>query len=101
MEPGEPLEEALKRELQEELAVIPSEISVFAEIKDPNAPDSRPIKYHLFVVTEWGGGEPAVVDEEHTDIVWLPPKEASIMPKLALPECQEILRSLPLSIPDR
>jgi len=86
VEPGETLEAALVREIQEELAVLPSEYSMLGKIDDPNFQRSEAVRYHVFEVTEWGKAEPEIDDNEHTDLMWLPLSKAYLIRGLALSE---------------
>ena len=90
-EPGETLEAALKRELIEELGVIPSRLSPFASFNDPNR---LSVRYHLFLVTEWTGGEPNIRDHEHSELAWLSPSEGLDLSGLALEIYRRIFRRL-------
>ena len=62
--------EALVRELREEVGVTPSETSFLVSLRDPNAPADDPATYHMYMVTDWGDGEPGLVGDEHTDLTW-------------------------------
>ena len=94
VEQGETLSEALKRELDEELSITPMEFSLIGKIDDPNVLAGTPIRYHMFLVTRWGEGEPVITDEEHAEIAWMSPATAVNLDDLALIEYREIFLRL-------
>ena len=89
VEAGETLEEALTRETGEEIGIVPLTYSALGTIPDPNAPAI----YHMFGVTTWNG-EPAILDDEHTELTWFNPAEAMSLPDLALEAYRPLLRGL-------
>ncbi|MCI0496716.1 MAG: NUDIX domain-containing protein [Thermoplasmata archaeon] len=91
-EEGEPAEEALARELMEEIGVVPTEftrLSVLAEI-NPQANDT--FRYDIFLVTDWTG-EPENLTDEHTALRWFDPGEAALL-RLAHPEYPNMFAAL-------
>jgi 8-oxo-dGTP diphosphatase len=80
VEAGESLDEALCRELREELGVVPVTYSALSPITDPH---SGSTVYHMYAVTNWSG-EPAIRDEEHSELRWLRPAAAALLDELAL-----------------
>jgi len=94
VEDGETPSAALLRESREEAGVIPKSFSLLASIPDPNAPQTDPVTYHLYVVTAWEGGEPHPVGDEHTEFRWFSPTEAMALPDLALQEYQPIFKDM-------
>ena len=97
VEPGETLEEALVREAREEIGIVPIRFTALGTIADPNAAVAEPITYHMYAVTFWEGGEPAIMDTEHTELTWFPLEAAIELQDLALEEYRPLLRKL---IPD-
>lgn len=89
VEPGETLEQALVRELREELGIVPLTHDALGTIPDPNAPAT----YRLYAVTHWQG-EAAIQDEEHSELRWLAPSTAARLPDLALEEYRPLLERL-------
>jgi len=67
VEQGETLAEALVRVVQEEVGVTPTTFSFLGILADPNTAANDPATYHVYAVTIWGGGEPALRGDEHTD----------------------------------
>lgn len=94
VEPGESLVAALAREAREEVGVVPTSFSFLTSITDPNAPESDPAIYHLYAVTVWDGGEPALLGDEHTELRWFALETAIGLPDLALDEYRPLFRGL-------
>ena len=75
-EEGETLDQTLRRELEEEIGVTPTEfheVAVLAE-RAPEVHGER--AYHVFAVTAWRGPGPAMRGDEHTEIGWFTVDEA-------------------------
>jgi 8-oxo-dGTP diphosphatase len=100
VEPGETLEEALVREAKEEIGVVPVRYTTLRTIADPNAAVADPITYHMYAVTFWEGGEPAILDTEHTELTWFPLATAIELQDLALDAYRPLLRKLISDAPD-
>jgi len=90
VEPGETLEQALVREMHEEIGVVPTAFDVVGLITDPNATMTDPVTYHMYAVRHWMG-EPTIKDNEHTELRWLSPGAAARLPDLALEEYRPLL----------
>lgn len=70
VEPGETVEAALTRELLEELGVQPVRfhlLDALVERSDDGAPQAV---HHVYAVTQWSGGDPRNVSDEHAEIRW-------------------------------
>ncbi|MBS0550214.1 MAG: NUDIX domain-containing protein [Proteobacteria bacterium] len=93
MEAGETPDQALVREIREELGVVALAYEALARIADPNA-QTDPATYHLYAVTRWSGGEPEIRDREHSELRWFRPDDALLLPDLALEEYRPLLREL-------
>ena len=70
VEAGETAEQAMIREVREEVGVVPIVFHELASVADP-----RPDLYGasiatLYAVTSWTGGEPRNLSNEHTRIAW-------------------------------
>jgi mutator protein MutT len=89
VEPGETLEQALIRELIEEIGVVPKVWALVATLE--SRPDS--ITFHMFAVTSWSG-EPTMLGDEHSELRWLDTDEAASLPALALETYSALLLSL-------
>jgi mutator protein MutT len=94
VELGETIEEALVRELREEIGVVPTIYERIGSIVDRSLEARGDATYHMFVVTSWTGGPPAMQDNEHAMLEWFSVKAACALPDLALPEYREIFRRL-------
>ena len=91
VEQGETLAEALVREVQEEVGVTPTTFSFLGIIADPNTAADDPATYHMYAVTVWDGGEPALRGDEHTELCWFKPTVAITLSDLALEEYRALL----------
>lgn len=80
VEAGESLEQALQRELQEEIGVVPVTFEPLPPIADPHAAGTT---YRMFAVTAWRG-EPTIRDDEHSALQWFPLATAAALTELAL-----------------
>lgn len=83
VEAGETLDEAMKREVREEIGVTPTEF-LWLEC----VPERRPDLYgdavhHIYAVTAWTDGMPENICDEHTEIKWFAPAELLTLPNLA------------------
>lgn len=88
--PNERPEEALVRELHEELGILVPEPadSAFARLRQPD------FDCHIWIVREWRG-TPHLASEEHDELGWWPPKETDHLP-LAVEAYRPLLeRSVP------
>ena len=93
-EENETLVDALTRELREEIGVAPTEFELLQEIADPNCSRSDPAAYYLYVVSDWVGGEPQLIGDEHTELQWCTPRDASKLERLALVEYRTVFDRL-------
>ena len=66
VEPGEGVEDALRRELKEELGIVPLEVRYVCTLLHRSA-EFR--KLHYFAVTRWEG---EMVPQEAAAVVWIP-----------------------------
>lgn len=92
VEGDETLNEALRREVSEELGIIPLAYRLISQFSDPNA-TTEPICYHLYAVTAWEG-EPAIIDEEHSELRWFSFREANSLADLALEQYRPVFAEL-------
>jgi mutator protein MutT len=93
VEQGETLAEALVREVQEEVGVTPTTFSFLGTIADRNTAESDPATYHMYAVTVWDGGEPALRGDEHTTGAGLRHGESSTPPASPSPAGRWITRT--------
>src|ERR1017187_2070970 len=83
VEANETLDEALIRELREEIGITPTRYLALGTILDPNAMSADPVTYHIFAVMAWDGGEPVMAGDEHTALGWFAPNDAAGLDGLA------------------
>jgi len=94
VETGEALDDALVRELQEEIGLTPLVFWKIREIIEPNPSINGDALYHMYAVNAWAGGEPSIVGDEHSEIRWFSIHAACALQHLALDEYVPILRKL-------
>jgi len=90
VEAGETVEQALIREAEEEIGLTPIHFVPAGRI------DRRAV-HHFFLISDWRGGEPVMLADEHTELRWYTIAEACALDALALPEYPNFFRSLPIS----
>ena len=66
VESGEDFEQALHRELREEVGMTPAGYCSLAPIIDPHVATTT---YRMYAVTAWQG-EPKILDREHSELRW-------------------------------
>jgi 8-oxo-dGTP diphosphatase len=94
VESGESLVDALVRELQEEVGVTPLLFKKVGAIIEPTPQINGDVVYHFFAVSDWTGGEPRIIGDEHSEVRWFRIGDACTLPGLALPDYKPILRKL-------
>ena len=94
VEPGETLDDALVRELREEVSVTPLAFRKLGTLSEPQPRLNGDVVYHFYAVSGWAGGEPRIVDNEHSELRWFGIDTACALPDLALPEYSAMLRKL-------
>ena len=70
VEPGESLEEALVREIQEEVGVTPTRFGLIGVVPEKQPEIYGEALHHVYAVTAWQGGDPANICDEHTELKW-------------------------------
>ena len=86
VEPGESLDEALIREVREEVGVIPTRFRLIATIKERQPKLYGDALHHVYAVTHWQGGEPANVCDEHTELRWFSVGEMRALTNIVDPD---------------
>jgi 8-oxo-dGTP diphosphatase len=77
VEAGESLEAALIREVQEEIGVTPVVFSLIATVRERNPERHGDMLHHIYAVTQWSGGAPANICDEHSELRWFNVAEMS------------------------
>lgn len=90
---SETLEEALIREITEEIGTIPLKYCLIAEIISDRSASTDPATFHIYAVEEWEGN-PTIRDKEHTELRWFSLYEAELLNDLALDEYRPLFASL-------
>jgi 8-oxo-dGTP diphosphatase len=84
-------DDALRREMLEEIGVLPIVIRSLGAFAEPKPEIFGEARHHVFAVTEWHGTPRNLAPEEHDEIGWFMIDELSQI-RLAAPEYVEILR---------
>jgi 8-oxo-dGTP diphosphatase len=79
VEAGESLDEALVREVQEEVGVTPIEYRLIATVRERQPEIYGDALHHVYAVTRWRGGEPANICDEHTELKWFSVSEMRLL----------------------
>lgn len=93
VERGETLEDALVRELSEEIGVTALSWSLIRSFDDLTTHPSHPVRFHAFVVDEWRG-DPANLGTEHAQLCWVSLADAAVMEGLTFPVYRELFAAL-------
>ena len=91
VEDGETVEQALVRELQEELDIVPTAFERLTTFREPDPRSNGVVRYHIFKVAAWSGPGPRLRGAEHTEIRWCTCAEALAL-NLAAPEYRALFR---------
>ena len=86
VEDGESLDEALIRELQEETGVTPTEFRLIATVRERQPERYGDALHHVFAVTNWQGGDPANLCDEHTELKWFSISEMLLLTNIVDPD---------------
>lgn len=83
--------DTLKRELQEELGIIPTLYDLYDSIEIAGKVSGETMLLHIYFVTAWMGGEPKNCSNEHSEIGWFAFEQLSTL-TLASDEYINIIR---------
>jgi mutator protein MutT len=77
---GETVEEALVRELGEELGVTPTCFWLLDSLAESTEDGALTAIHHVFAVSAWSGGEPKNTSCEHVEVRWFATDEVAHLP---------------------
>jgi 8-oxo-dGTP pyrophosphatase MutT (NUDIX family) len=101
VEAGETLDVALAREVREEIGVTPTAFRLLGAV-----PEQRPDLYgqalhHIYLVTDWDGGAPDNVCDEHSEIRWFDIESLAALSNLADRDYHRLIQGMRQSAPWR
>jgi 8-oxo-dGTP diphosphatase len=82
-EHGESLDDALIREVKEEVGVVPNQFRLIAIFQEPQPERYGEALHHVYSVTSWQGGNPTNKSAEHTELKWFSVSEISLLKNIA------------------
>ena len=91
LEPGETGEQALVRELREEIGVTPTAWASLGVFRESLPAGNGSIVLHLYAVTSWNGAPRNLSSEEHSEVSWFAVEDACRL-ELAHQSYPEVLR---------
>lgn len=97
VEDGETVDEALHRELGEEIGIVPTSYDLLCSLADNGGQARGEAVYHIHLVDKWIGGEPSLVNDEHTSLSWFQIDDACALQDLALAEYVALFRSIDMA----
>ena len=86
--PGETIERALVREVEEEIGVTPAHFVRLTSLKAKN------FELHIYRVDAWTGGSPTLRGDEHVELRWFTVEEACALRNLAAAKYTRVFREL-------
>ena len=78
--PGERREDALRRELFEELGIVPTRWRFLLTVDEPNPAENGNGQYHFYLVKTWEGEPQNLQPEEHAIVRWFKFEQAINLP---------------------
>ncbi len=95
VEDGETVEQALHRELGEEIGIVPVAWEGLCSVVDTGPQERGEATYHMYVVHAWTGDGPAMMNDEHSTLAWFTVAEACALPGIALDAYRAVFRRIP------
>ena len=89
----EPPEQALVRELQEEIGITPTKYKYIGKLHDLDRNNADEYEFRMYIVTDWNGTPENRQIHEHSEIGWFTVGDAAIL-KLARPEYIGLFKNL-------
>ena len=86
VEAGESLDEALIREVREEVGVTPTQFRLIATVRERQPELYGDALHHVYAVTRWEGGDPANICDEHTELRWFSISEMRLLTNIVDPD---------------
>lgn len=80
LNPNESCEDALRRELHEELGIIPTRWTFLMTADEPDPVANGKGQYHIYLVTRWDGVPTNMQLEEHSLVEWFEFERAMNLP---------------------
>ena len=84
VEDGESLDEALIREVQEEVGVTPTQFKLITTVREPQPETYGDALHYVYAVTSWDGGDPGNVCDEHTELKWFSISEMLLLTNIVV-----------------
>lgn len=94
VEAGERPVDALARELKEELGVVPTHVELLETLEELEDDGATPALWRLYIVRAWEASEPAICNDEHTEIRWFDLADAQQLTPIASPSLHGVFSRL-------
>ncbi len=93
VEPGEVLDQALIRECREEVGLTPTRYELVLSEAERFPERNGAALHHIYVVSDWKGGNAVNLVEEHDEIRWFSLEEMAALPNLTIPDLIRLARA--------
>lgn len=93
VEPGEVLDQALIRECREEVGLTPTRYELVLSEAERFPERNGAALHHIYVVSDWEGGNAVNLVEEHDEIRWFSLEEMAALPNLTIPDLIRLARA--------